>query len=120
MFADIKCDDLNAFIMARQDAEKPDFTEKSKIPKKGTLREALVGERNKILIAFDCRQIKNSIEGIPQDQRSTMMQTDQSQISEECLQYHWEKGMVTWCFLLNFLVMRDGSGLSFCCLTSKT
>ncbi len=40
MFADMKCDDLNAFIMACQDAEKPEFTAKSKIPKKGTLPEA--------------------------------------------------------------------------------
>jgi hypothetical protein len=38
--------------MARQDSEKPEFTVKSKIPKKGTLAEALVGERNKILIAW--------------------------------------------------------------------
>jgi hypothetical protein len=68
MFADMKCDDLDAFIMACQDAEKPEFTAKSKIPKKGTLTEALVGERNKILIAFDCRQIKNSIRRtLPQD-----------------------------------------------------
>jgi hypothetical protein len=37
MFADMKWDDLDAFIVARQDAEKPDFTAKSKIPKKGTL-----------------------------------------------------------------------------------
>ncbi len=62
MFADMKCSDLDAFIMARQDAEKPEFTARSKIPKKGTLTEALVGERNKILIAFDCRLLKNSIE----------------------------------------------------------
>jgi hypothetical protein len=53
MFADMKCNDLNAFIMARQDAEKPEFTAKSKIPKKLTPTEASVGERNKILIAFD-------------------------------------------------------------------
>ncbi len=67
MFADMKCDDLDVFIMACQDGEKPEFTAKSKIPKKGTLRVALVGERNKILIAFDCRQIKKSFGGLPQD-----------------------------------------------------
>jgi hypothetical protein len=63
MFADMRCDGLDAFIMACQDADKPEFTAKSKIPKKGTLSEALVGARNKILIAFDCRQTKNSIRG---------------------------------------------------------
>jgi hypothetical protein len=52
MFADMKCNNLNAFIMARQVAEKPEFTAKSKIPKKGTLSEALVGAKNEILIAF--------------------------------------------------------------------
>jgi hypothetical protein len=68
MFADMKSNDLNAFIMVCQDAEKPEFTAKSKVSKKGTLTEALVGERNKILIAFDCRQIKNSIgQTLPQD-----------------------------------------------------
>jgi hypothetical protein len=81
MFADMKCDDLDAFIMARQDAKKLDFTAKSKIPKKGTLREAFVGERNKILIALDCRQIKIQSEAYLKTQRSTMMRTDQSQIS---------------------------------------
>ncbi len=35
--------------MARQDCDKPKFTAKSKIPKKGTLSEAALGERNKIL-----------------------------------------------------------------------
>jgi hypothetical protein len=53
MFADLKCDELDAFIMARQDWDKPEFTTKSKIPKKGTLKDAALGERNKILIAFD-------------------------------------------------------------------
>jgi hypothetical protein len=68
MFADMKCNDLDAFIMACQDAEKPEFTAKSKIPKKGTQTEALAGKRNKILIAFDCRQIKNLIRRtLPQD-----------------------------------------------------
>ena len=41
--------------------EKAEFTAKNKIPKKGMLREALVGTRNKILIAFECRLLKNSI-----------------------------------------------------------
>jgi hypothetical protein len=49
MFASLKCDELDAFIMARQDCDKPEFTAKSKIPKKGTLSEAALGERNKIL-----------------------------------------------------------------------
>ena len=61
MFASLKCDELDAFIMAQQDKEKAEFTAKNKIPKKGTLTEALVGARNKILIAFECRLIKNSI-----------------------------------------------------------
>jgi hypothetical protein len=60
MFA-MKCNNLNSFIMACQDGEKPEFTAKSKIKKKETLSEALVGARNKILIAFDCGQTKNSI-----------------------------------------------------------
>ncbi len=100
MFADIKCNDLDAFIMARQDAEKPDFTANSKIPKKGTLREALVGERNKILIAFDCRQIKNSIRGtLPHD---TEINNDKNQSITDQLgvfAVSLGKGMVTWCFL---------------------
>jgi hypothetical protein len=61
MFASLKCDELEAFIMARQDKEKAEFRAKNKIPKKGTLSEALVGTKNKILIAFECRLIKNSI-----------------------------------------------------------
>jgi hypothetical protein len=97
MFADMKCDDLNAFIMARQDAEKPDFTEKSKIPKKGTLREALVGERNKILIAFDCRQIKNLIGGtLPHD---TKINNDENQSITDQLgvfAVSLGEGMATW------------------------
>ena len=48
MFASLKCDELDAFIMARQDCDKPEFTAKSKIPKKGTLSEAALGKRNKI------------------------------------------------------------------------
>ncbi len=77
MFSDMKCNDLDAFIMACQDSEKPEFTAKSKIPKKGTLAEAVVGERNKILIAFDCKQIKNSIGcTLPQD---TEINNDENQ-----------------------------------------
>jgi hypothetical protein len=53
MFASLKCDELDAFIMARQDRDKPKFTAKSQIPKKGTLSNAALGKRNKILIAFD-------------------------------------------------------------------
>jgi hypothetical protein len=53
MFASLKCDELDAFIMAHQDHDKPKFTAKSQIPKKGTLSDAVLGERNKILIAFD-------------------------------------------------------------------
>jgi len=59
MFASLKCDELDAFIMARQDRDKPEFTAKSKISKKGTLSEAALGERNKIRIAFDSRESKN-------------------------------------------------------------
>ncbi len=59
MFAGLKCDELHAFIMARQDRDKPEFTAKSKIPKKGTLKDAALGERKKILIAFDSRVLKN-------------------------------------------------------------
>jgi hypothetical protein len=53
MSASLKCDELDAFIMVPQDCDKPEFTAKSKIPKKGTLSEAALGERNKIQIAFD-------------------------------------------------------------------
>jgi hypothetical protein len=59
MFAGLKCDELDAFIMARQDRDKPEFTTKSKIPKKGTLQDAALGRRNKILIAFDSQVLKN-------------------------------------------------------------
>jgi hypothetical protein len=59
MFSLLKCDELEAFIIARQDTDKPKFSVKSKIPKKGTIREAKQGERNKIQIAFDCRMFKN-------------------------------------------------------------
>jgi hypothetical protein len=55
----LKCDELDAFIMARQDCDKPKFTAKRKIPKKGTLSEATLGKRNKIQIAFDSRESKN-------------------------------------------------------------
>jgi hypothetical protein len=55
MFSEMKCDELNAFIMAHQDPKKSDFSAKSKIPKKGMLSEASVGAQNKISIAFDCR-----------------------------------------------------------------
>jgi hypothetical protein len=37
MFGSYKCDELDAFIMARQDCEKLKFTAKSKITKKGKL-----------------------------------------------------------------------------------
>jgi len=59
MFASLKCDELDAFIMACQDRDKPKFTAESKIPKKGTLSEAALDERNKIRIAFDSRESKN-------------------------------------------------------------
>ena len=59
MFASLKCDELDAFIMACQDCDKPEFTAKSKIPKKGTLKDAALGKRNKILIAFDSQVLKN-------------------------------------------------------------
>ncbi len=35
MFGSLKCDELDAFIMAHQDHKNPEFTAKSKIPKKG-------------------------------------------------------------------------------------
>jgi len=60
MFASLKCDELDAFIMARQHRDKPVFTAKSKIPKKGTLSEAALGDRNKIRIAFDCQGLRNT------------------------------------------------------------
>ncbi len=59
LFSLLKCDELDAFIIARQDTDKPEFSAKSKIPKKGTIREAEQGERNKIQIAFNCRMLKN-------------------------------------------------------------
>jgi hypothetical protein len=59
MFAGLKCDELDAFIMAHQDCDKPKFTAKSEIPKKGTLKDAALGKRNKILIAFDSQVLKN-------------------------------------------------------------
>jgi hypothetical protein len=96
MFASLKCDELDAFIMARQDKEKAEFTAKNKIPKKGTLTEALVGARNKILIAFECRQIKIPLE-ISYRTTQTSLQMHQWKIISECLQYHWAKGIV--CFL---------------------
>ena len=66
MFANLNCHDLDAFIMARQGRDNPEFISKNKIPKKGSISEALIGVRNKILIAFECRQIKNSIsENVP-------------------------------------------------------
>ena len=68
MFASLKCDELDAFIMARQDCDKPEFTAKSKIPKKGTLSQAALGERNKIRIAFESRESKNGfIDKMPYD-----------------------------------------------------
>jgi hypothetical protein len=48
MFSLLKCDELDAFIIACQDTDKPEFSAKSKIPKKETIREAKQGERNKI------------------------------------------------------------------------
>jgi hypothetical protein len=59
MFSSLKCDELDAFVIARQDRDKPKFSAKSKIPKKGTTCEAKQGERNKIRIAFNCRMMKN-------------------------------------------------------------
>ncbi len=59
MFASLKCDELDAFIMARQDRDKPKFTAKSQNPKKGTLSDAALGKRNKILIAFDSQVLNN-------------------------------------------------------------
>jgi hypothetical protein len=60
MFASLKCDVLDAFIMACQDCGKPEFTAKSKIPKKGILSETALNDRNKIRIAFDCRGLRNT------------------------------------------------------------
>jgi hypothetical protein len=59
MFASLKCDELDAFIMAHQDRDNPQFTAKSKILKKGTMSEAALGKRNKIRIAFDSQESKN-------------------------------------------------------------
>jgi hypothetical protein len=63
MFSSFKCDKLDAFIIAHQDINKPEFTAKSKIPKKGTVPEAKQGKKNKIRIAFDCRMFKNVLVG---------------------------------------------------------
>jgi hypothetical protein len=59
MFSLLMCDELDAFIIARQDTYKPEFSAKSKIPKKETIREAEQGKRNKIRITFNCRMLKN-------------------------------------------------------------
>jgi hypothetical protein len=59
MFSLLKCDELDAFIIAPQDTEKPEFSAQSKIPKKETIREAKQGERINIRITFDCRMLKN-------------------------------------------------------------
>ncbi len=59
MFSSLKYDELDAFIITRQNINKPEFTAKCKIPKKGTIREAEQGKKNKIRIAFDCRMLKN-------------------------------------------------------------
>jgi hypothetical protein len=61
MFSSLKCDELDAFIIARQDINKPELTAKSKIPKKGTIREAKQGKKNKIRIAFDCSMLKKCV-----------------------------------------------------------
>ncbi len=54
--------------MACQAHEKPEFTAKSKIPKKGTLSDAVLGKRNKIWIAFDSWELKNGfIDKVPYD-----------------------------------------------------
>jgi hypothetical protein len=58
MFTSLKCDELDAFIMAHQDCNKPEFTVKSNIPKKGTLKDAALDKRNKIIIAFDSQVLK--------------------------------------------------------------
>jgi hypothetical protein len=47
MFSSLKCDELDAFIIPCQDINKPEFTAKSKIPKKGTIREAEQGEKTR-------------------------------------------------------------------------
>jgi hypothetical protein len=59
MFSSLRCAELDTFIITRQDTDKPEFSAKSKIPKKGTIHEAKQGERNKIRIAFNCRMLKN-------------------------------------------------------------
>ncbi len=43
MFASLKCNELDAFIMACQDLDKPKFTAKSQILKGGTLSDAGLG-----------------------------------------------------------------------------
>ncbi len=49
--------------MARQDGDKPEFTTKSKIPKKDTLSGTALGERIKIQTAFDSFALKNVFTG---------------------------------------------------------
>ena len=117
MFASLKCDELDAFIMAQQDKEKAEFTAKNKIPKKGTLTEALVGARNKILIAFECRLIKNSIGDIlPYDTDITR---------DASMEYHLRVFTVSLGegnSVLPSKLLSDerGSDLWFCCSTWKT
>jgi hypothetical protein len=72
----------SSWLVKMQNAEKPEFTAKSKIPKKGTLPEALVGERDKILIAFNSRQIKNSI-GRPLSQDTEITNDENRSIADE-------------------------------------
>jgi hypothetical protein len=48
MSGSLKCDELDAFIMALQNCEKPEFTAKIKIPKQGTLSDAALGKRSNI------------------------------------------------------------------------
>ena len=48
------CDQLKAFILAR----KKDVC-KSHLPNKGKVADAILGEKNLISLAFDCREMPN-------------------------------------------------------------
>jgi hypothetical protein len=85
IFASLKGDELDAFIIARQDRDKPEFTAKSKILKKGTLSEAAFGDRNKIRIAFDCQELKNTFTCDMPYNIGTTKEEDGSAVDQLCI-----------------------------------
>ncbi len=85
IFTSLKCDELDAFIMACRDCDKPEFTAKSEIPKKGTLSGAAFGDRNKIRIAFDCQELKNTFTGDMPYNIGTTEEKDGSAVDQLCI-----------------------------------